>query len=61
MEELLKEDEAAKFLKLSPATMQSWRARKVGPPFIALSRKAVRYRLTELLEFVKAKEVATIK
>jgi predicted DNA-binding transcriptional regulator AlpA len=61
MEELLKEGEAAQLLRLSVATLQSWRARKVGPSFIVLSHKAVRYRPAELEEYVKQKQVTTMK
>ncbi len=61
MEELIREGDAARILSLSKATLQAWRARKVGPSFVVLSRKAVRYRLAELQEFVRQREVATVK
>jgi hypothetical protein len=61
MENLIDERDAARLLKLSTATLQAWRARRIGPPFVVLSRKAVRYRVGELEEFVKQREVATDK
>ena len=61
MDRLLKEDEAARLLQLSAATLQAWRTRKVGPSFVQLSRRAIRYSLAELEEFVKTRKVVTLK
>jgi predicted DNA-binding transcriptional regulator AlpA len=41
-EPMLTEPEAARFLKLSPRTLQHWRIRGEGPLFVSLGR-AVRY------------------
>jgi hypothetical protein len=56
VEELLKEAAAAKFLAVSARTMEAWRHQGKGPRFVVLSRKAVRYRPTELMAFVKIRE-----
>ncbi|MGH2511030.1 MAG: helix-turn-helix domain-containing protein [Candidatus Binataceae bacterium] len=61
MDELVKETEAAEYLKLSTACLQAWRSKRIGPPFVALSRKAVRYRLADLEEYVRQREVVTEK
>ena len=53
-ESLLDESEAAKFLAISVRTLQAWRTRGFGPPFVRLGR-AIRYRLKDLIEWVKSK------
>jgi predicted DNA-binding transcriptional regulator AlpA len=40
---LLTEAAVAARLSLSPATLRNWRVRGFGPPFVRLSRRAVRY------------------
>jgi hypothetical protein len=57
VEDLLKEASAARFLNLSPRTLEAWRRQKRGPCYVVLSRKAVRYRPAALLKFMKAREV----
>jgi len=51
MDELLTTQEAAKFLKLSPRTLEKLRITGGGPAFIALGR-ARRYRLEDLQRWV---------
>jgi hypothetical protein len=43
MIEILPECEAAALLRLSPRTLQAWRARGEGPPFIRLGRRRIGY------------------
>jgi len=50
---LLEEDEAAQFLRISVRTLQAWRLRSAGPPFVRLGRM-IRYRRRNLLEFIEA-------
>jgi hypothetical protein len=46
------EPEAGRFLKLSPVTLRSWRnRRKGGPRFVRLGRK-IRYRRSDLEDFL---------
>jgi predicted DNA-binding transcriptional regulator AlpA len=52
-ESLLNEAEAAKFLAVSVRTLQAWRTRDSGPPFVRLGR-AIRYRLKDLIEWVRS-------
>lgn len=54
---LLDTGEAAELLGLSARTLQDWRLRGVGPRYIRLSSKAVRYRPRELARWIIAKEV----
>ncbi|HAU28676.1 MAG TPA: DNA-binding protein [Rhodospirillaceae bacterium] len=46
---LLTEKEAAQLLGLSIRTLQAWRYRKEGPPFIKMSGRAIRYQRSDLI------------
>jgi excisionase family DNA binding protein len=50
---LLREQEAADLLSLSIRTLQSWRIRSAGPPFVQVGR-AVRYRRRDLIAWIDA-------
>lgn len=50
---LLDEDETADFLDLSPRTLQGLRVRGGGPDYIKIGSRAVRYRLSDLEEFIE--------
>ncbi|MCA1393771.1 helix-turn-helix domain-containing protein [Bradyrhizobium sp. IC3123] len=50
---LLREQEAADLLCLSIRTLQSWRIRAAGPPFVQVGR-AVRYRRRDLITWIDA-------
>jgi len=43
-EPLLDERGVAAVLNISPATLRNWRVQGLGPPFLRLSRRCVRYR-----------------
>jgi len=47
---LLTEVQAAKFVCLSVRTLQAWRSRRTGPPFIRAGR-AIRYRRADLVDW----------
>jgi predicted DNA-binding transcriptional regulator AlpA len=47
-EVLLREQDAARFLSVSPRTLQAWRYRGGGPVYVQISIRAVRYRLSDL-------------
>lgn len=51
--------EAAEFLRLQPCTLQQWRWRGGGPPFVRMSARAIRYRLADLEDFVAKRVVAS--
>jgi predicted DNA-binding transcriptional regulator AlpA len=53
---LLREQDAADLLSLSVRTLQSWRNRMAGPPFIQVGR-AVRYRRRDLIAWIDANTV----
>lgn len=45
--------QAAEVLNISPRTLEAWRQKGIGPPFIAYSSRCVRYRETELLRWIE--------
>jgi excisionase family DNA binding protein len=51
---LLTEGQAAEHLGLSRKTLEGWRTRGGGPKFVRLGTRAVRYRPTDLDQFVEA-------
>jgi hypothetical protein len=53
---LVNENEASRFLSISTRTLQAWRLKGVGPPFVRLGR-AVRYQRCALVEWTNANTV----
>lgn len=56
--ELLSQRQVAARLGLSTRTIEGWRARGVGPPFLRLSARAVRYRAMDLEQWLDQRRVA---
>ncbi len=56
---ILDEREAAEMLGVSHRTLQGWRRRKVGPPFVKVASHVIRYRQTDVAAFIERKLVAT--
>jgi hypothetical protein len=54
---LLPEREASQLLSVSIRTLQAWRFRRVGPPFVRLGR-AIRYARRALIEWINANTYA---
>lgn len=44
--------EAAAMLGISPATLRGWKAQRIGPPFIQLSPRCVRYDHRDIQQYV---------
>lgn len=57
--DLLNEREAAQLLSISPATMNRWRCERVGPDFLRVSRRAIRYRRCDLERWLESRRVFT--
>jgi predicted DNA-binding transcriptional regulator AlpA len=57
---LLREQDAADLLSLSVRTLQSWRVRMAGPPFVHVGR-AVRYRRRDLIAWIDANTIGAPK
>jgi len=53
LEGLLPEGEAARLLSISTRTLQAWRSKEVGPPYVQVGR-AVRYRRGSLIDWANA-------
>lgn len=49
---LLKQNQAASLLGVSERTLECWRSRGGGPPFVKISRRAVRYRRQDIDQWV---------
>ena len=56
---LLDTDQAAEFLKLAPGTLENWRYRRQGPPWIKIGG-AVRYEEGALYEWLDSQTVVEI-
>ncbi len=52
---LLRPEEAAAFLGFTRRALEDWRRRGVGPQFVRVSSRAVRYRRRDLLEWAEAR------
>lgn len=50
--DLLDEREAANALSLAVSTLRNWRSRGIGPKYIKLGARAVRYRRADLEKYV---------
>jgi len=59
--EILSRDEAAEFLRVSPATLQNWAAHGTGPRYSRSGdvRGRTLYRRADLLRWVEARAVTT--
>lgn len=55
--ELLSQREVAVRLGVSARTVEGWRARGVGPPYLRLSARAVRYRSSDLEQWLDRRRV----
>ena len=53
LDALLRPPEAAQLLSVTTSTLDAWRLRGQGPRFVRVSRRCVRYRRRDLLEWTK--------
>lgn len=51
-EALLNQRQAADLMGVSERTLECWRSRGGGPPFVKISRRAVRYRRQDIDQWV---------
>ena len=51
---LLDEEEAAGLLQVAPQTLATWRCRGLGPTFVRVGRRLIRYREVDLLAFLES-------
>jgi hypothetical protein len=57
--ELLTEKEVAELLRLRPRTLQDWRVRGIGMPFIRYTERGVRYRRRDVEAFIESREMSS--
>ena len=50
---LIRQEEAATILGVTPRTLEAWRYRGEGPPWVRISGRCVRYRKSDLLAFIE--------
>lgn len=55
---LLTTEDVAALLKVKPATLKQWRHARKGPKFISLGRRMVRYRRSDVDEWIRSREGA---
>lgn len=46
------EKDAAVFIGVSVKTLQTWRSRRMGPAYVRIAPKCIRYRMADLEAFV---------
>lgn len=57
--DLISEVEVALLLGIAIATLRNWRAKKIGPRWLKIGERAVRYRQGDVEAFIDAGEQAT--
>lgn len=57
--ELVAQEDAARLLAVSPRTLEAWRVSGGGPPFVRLSRRAIRYRRVDLEAWIAERVVSS--
>ena len=50
---LLDTREAAEFLDLAPCTLNQWRFQGVGPSYVKVGRRSVRYYMNDLVKYLE--------
>lgn len=54
---LLDDRQAAKVLGLARKTLQEWRRKGLGPKFVVISMRAIRYKQADLEDFIESRVV----
>ena len=58
-DELLNENEAGVVLHVATPTLRNWRCKGIGPAYVRLGLRSIRYRPIALQDFIAAGEQAT--
>jgi predicted DNA-binding transcriptional regulator AlpA len=56
--QLLSTAQVSDLLNLQPATLKKWRMLGIGPKYVRVGRRAIRYRLADVKKFVSARPTA---
>lgn len=54
-EPVLTEYEVAKLIGVAARTLQLWRQKRIGPPYLQISRRTIRYRYDDVMQWVLTK------
>jgi len=57
---LLDQKQVAKMIQLSEDTLRDWRWQRIGPPFLKISPRCVRYDEKKVLEWLEQRKVDPI-
>jgi predicted DNA-binding transcriptional regulator AlpA len=52
-QQLYTEEEVAKILHISSRTLQAWRLKGFGPPFVKMGSKSIRYKSCDLVAYIE--------
>jgi len=52
---LMDTEAAAKWMDQEVSTLEAWRLRGGGPPFVKISRRSVKYRLCDLIKWSESR------
>ena len=55
LDRLITENEAASIIGYSVRALQNWRVRGGGPRFVKVSRRSIRYRRRDLIDWAEAR------
>lgn len=58
---LLRQEQVAEMLQLSATTLEDWRYRRQGPPFIRISRGCIRYEEEDIKRWLESLRVHEIR
>jgi DNA-binding CsgD family transcriptional regulator/predicted DNA-binding transcriptional regulator AlpA len=53
-------EEAAAMLGVKPATMRDWKCQRVGPPYVQLTSRCVRYQESDIRKFISDRRVVPL-
>ncbi len=53
LDPLLTTEETADYVGATPRTLEAWRLRGGGPPFVKVSKRMVRYRLSDVTKWIE--------
>lgn len=56
---LLRQEEAARILNVTPRALEAWRYRGGGPHYLRISGRCIRYRLADLQAWLSERERAS--
>ena len=59
MENILKEEDAARYLNIAVQTLRNWRCRCEGPPYLKIGRRAIRYHSEDLEVFSQSHRIVS--